>query len=344
MKFKHLTYTQRLQIETLFNVKTPVKKIAKYVGVSYVTIYSELKRGEYMHLNTDLTYTKRYSPQLAEKKYREQLKNKGPQLKIGNDYELANFIEYKIVKEKYSPRAVLGEIKNLGLSFNTEISHTTLYRYIDEGLFLTLKNKHLPSKAKKKKKKQPKPQKKIAKGLSIEQRPQEVNDRNTFGHWELDCVESAKGTITTLLVLTERYTRYEIIKRLKSHTQQAVQQAFNSIERKIGAKRFKETFKTVTTDNGSEFLNFENLEQSCINKNTKRTQIYYCHSYCSWEKGTVENANKLVRRHYPKGTNFKYVNVKKVKKLQDWINNYPRGIFNWQTAKQMFEKFSDVKF
>lgn len=345
MKFKHLTYTQRLQIETLFNVKTPVKKIAKYIGCSYVTVYNELKRGEYMHLNTDLTYTKRYSPQLAENKYREHLKNKGPQLKIGNDYDFANFIEYKIIKEKYSPRAVLGEIKNLGLSFQTEISYTTLYRYIDEGLFLTLKNKHLPSKSKKKKKnKQPKQPKKSAKGFSIEQRPPEVNDRKIFGHWEMDCVESAKSSKTTLLVLTERYTRFEIIKRLKAHTQQEVLQAINSIERKIGAKKFKETFKTITTDNGTEFLDFEKLETSCINKNTKRTQIYYCHSYCSWEKGTVENANKLVRRHYPKGTSFKDITIKSTKKLQDWINNYPRQIFNWQTAKQMFEKFSDVVF
>lgn len=340
--YKHLTYTQRLQIETLYNVKTPVKQIAEYVGCSYVTIYSELKRGEYMHLNSDLTYSKRYSPQLAENKYREHLKNKGPSLKIGNDFEFANFVEYKIIKEKYSPRSVLGEIKNLGLSFKTQISATTLYRYIDEGFFLTLTNKHLPSKSKKRKKPISNSIKRISKGLSIEQRPQEINCRGTFGHWEMDCVEGLKGSKTTLLVLTERYTRYEIIKRLSSHTQKAVTNAINSIERKIGAKKFRETFKTITTDNGSEFLDFKQLETSCFNKNLERTQVFYCHSYCSWEKGSVENANKLIRRHYPKGTNFSKLNAKNVKLLQNWINNYPRGIFGYKTSKEIFKKFCDL--
>lgn len=339
---KHLTYTQRLQIEALYNVNTPVKQIAQYIGVSDVTIYKELKRGKYTHLNSDLTTRIGYSPNLAEQKYREHLKNKGPSLKIGNDYALADYIEYKITKEKYSPRAVLGEIKAQHKEFKTSISVTTLYRYIDEGVFLTLTNKHLPVKRNKLKQKHRRVQvKRVTRGLSIEQRPQEIAERDNFGHWEMDCVESKKGIKTTLLVLTERFTRFEIVKKLKDHTQESVLKAINQIETKLGATKFAKIFQSVTTDNGAEFLNFEELQTSCIT-HKPRTQIYYCHSYCSWEKGTVENQNKFIRRHYPKGTSFADVSIKDIKKLQDWINNYPREIFNFHTSLEMFHKFTDV--
>ena len=340
--YKHLTYTQRLQIETLLKVKTPVKTIADTLGVHKSTIYREIKRGLYTRLTSEYEFIESYSPDIADKEYRNHLKAKGTTLKLANDYALANYIEYKITNEKYSPRAVLGEIKAQHKEFKTSISVTTLYRYIDEGVFLSLSNKNLPLKRNKKKRKYNRVKSiKVAKGMSIEQRPQDINNRFSFGHWEMDCVESKKGVKSTLLVLTERYTRFEIIKKLKDHTQNSVLIALNQIEKKLGAKKFSKIFQTITTDNGAEFLNFEEIEKSCIT-HKKRTQLYYCHSYCSWEKGTTENQNKMIRRHYPKGTSFANVPIKNIKKLQDWINNYPREIFNYYTSLEMFHKFCDV--
>ena len=137
----------------------------------------------------------------------------------------------------------------------------------------------------------------------IEKRPVEIAERNTFGHWEMDSVVGARGVSKkALLVLTERKTRKEIIFLLKDHTSAAVVKALDRLERKLG-KKFREIFKSITVDNGSEFADWEGMERSRRSKK-KRTKIYYCHPYSSWERGSNENQNKLVRRHIPKGRKF----------------------------------------
>ena len=150
--FKHLTKADRIKIETLLNAGHSKKEIANILHVHISTIYREIKRGEFEALNTTLEKEKRYSCDMAEKKYRENLKAKGPELKIGKDLELASYIENKIVENKYSPEAALAAVATSGIEFSTTISVRTLYRYIDNGIFLKLTNKHLPVKGKKKKK------------------------------------------------------------------------------------------------------------------------------------------------------------------------------------------------
>ena len=108
---KHLTWTDRLKIEKGLREGMKPLEIAARLHVHNTTIYRELKRGRYTHLNSDLTTEERYSPEIAEQRYRENLKAKGGELKIGNDHELAAFIEKKIGEEGYSPAAVVGEIK-----------------------------------------------------------------------------------------------------------------------------------------------------------------------------------------------------------------------------------------
>ena len=130
-RFKHLTKTQRLQLETLLKVKVSVKEIAERLGVHISTIYREIKRGEYMRLNgSTWEYIKSYSCDIAEEKYRNNLKDKGAQIKIGKDYEYANYLERRVIEDKLSPGAVLGEIKRNEIKFNTSISVNTFYKYI----------------------------------------------------------------------------------------------------------------------------------------------------------------------------------------------------------------------
>jgi transposase, IS30 family len=144
-RFKHLSKSDRIRIETLNNDGKTPKEIAEVVGVHISTIYRELQRGQYTHRNSDWTEETRYSSDLSEMKYRANLAAKGADLKIGNDHRLAEYIETKIADEKYSPEAVLGEIKAQGLQFNTEIkSKNTIYSYIEKGIFLRLTNKNLP--------------------------------------------------------------------------------------------------------------------------------------------------------------------------------------------------------
>ena len=141
---KQLTWTNRLQIEAWQKAGISKSKMAAFLGVSLRTVYNELSRGEYTHLNTDYTVETRYSPDIAEKKYQEHLRVKSPDLKIGNDYEYAEYVEKMIGEKKYSPEAVIGEIRQKGLKFNTSLSKQTIYRYIEQGIFLTLTNDSLP--------------------------------------------------------------------------------------------------------------------------------------------------------------------------------------------------------
>lgn len=103
-----------------------------------------------------------------------------------------------------------------------------------------------------------------------------------------------------LLVLSERKTREEIIIKIANKTQEPVIKAIDMLELKY-KKGFKDKFKTITVDNGSEFLDYEGIERSRLEPNTKRTKVYYAHPYSSWERGTNENSNRLIRRFIPKG-------------------------------------------
>lgn len=335
--FKHLTKAGRLTLETMLKDGKSKKEIAERIGVHESTIYREIKRGQYEHRNSDWTTEMRYSPDIARQKYKENLKAKGPDLKIGKDQELADYIEKRIADDGYSPEAVLGEIKQKEMPFQTSISKTTLYRYIDMGLFLTITNKDLPVKSRKKKKnKKVRRQARACAGDSIEKRPEEIESREEFGHWEMDTVVGKKGESKhSLLVLTERKTREEIITLLYEHTMEQVVKALDSLEEKWG-KLFSQIFKTITVDNGSEFSDCVGMEKSATGEGN-RTKIYYCHPYSSYERGSNENQNRLIRRKVPKGVNFDDRTEEDIQSVEDWLNNYPRKIFGYQTAQAMFD-------
>ena len=336
-----LTRADRIKIEALLKEGLSKAKIAKHLGVHRSTIYNELKRGEYEHRNSDWTTEIRYSPDIAQEKAEENLKVRGTQLKIGNDIAYANYIEEKIVNEDYSPAAVLGELKAQGREgeFNTTVCVATLYSYIDKGVFLKLTNKDLPVKKNKKRgyKKVRKQQARAAAGDSIEKRPEEIDQREEFGHWEMDSVIGKRGVSkNVLLVLTERKTRDEIIFKLPDHTDEAVVAALDKLERRYGADMFKQIFKTITVDNGSEFADVNGLERSILEEGEKRTHLYYCHPYSSWERGTNEVTNKMVRRKVPKGTNFDDKTDEEIEEIASWINGYPRRIHGYRSAGELF--------
>ena len=333
-QFKHLSKTQRNQLEMLLRANLSKREIANYLGVSISTVYREIKRGEYVHRNTDWTEEKRYSADKADYKYRQMLKEKGSQIKLGNDYEYAEYLERKIIEEKQSPKAVLGHIKKHNIHFNTTISVNTLYSYIRKGYFSNLEMKYLPRGEQKKKKKHVRVNKKAPKGTSIEQRPLTILERTSFGHWEMDCV--CGPTKQSLLVLTERLTRKEIILPIQTQSATAVVKALNRIENRYG-KRFKQIFKTITVDNGTEFSNCQGIEKSMYGKG-QRTKVYYCHPYSSWERGTNERINREIRRLIPKGTNLAQFTEREIQSVEEWVNNYPREIFDFETSNERFAR------
>ncbi len=336
--FKHLTWDDRVSIASYLKVRTPIKEIAKLIGVSKTTIYNELERGQYLKLcRKTLKEFKEYSPDIAEEKYRNNLSQKGRDLKIGKDIKFANFIEDMIVNKKYSPKAVLFHVKQEKVKFKTSICFKTLYNYIENNVFYRLTNKDLPIKRSKKRGYSKVRKRSKIFGDSIEKRPSEIEERNTFGHWEMDCVIGKQEKGKTLLVLTERFTRFEIIKIMEKKKVENVVKALDEIEKELGFKKFRKIFNTITVDNGSEFAGGEKFEQSCISKK-KRTKVYFCHPYSSWERGSNENNNKLIRRHLPKGTSFKCLIKEEVKYIEEWMNNYPREMFKGRSSKKIFDE------
>lgn len=340
--FNHLTKTKRIKLEALLKTNTSKKDIASYLGVHISTIYREIKRGTYDHLNENtMVFEKNYCWDIAEEKYRLQLKAKGRDLKITNDHKFIKYIEKRIIEDKLSPLAVLGEIKKKGLNFNTTICVNTLYNYIEKKVFSKLTIHHLPIKGKIKNKKRCITINQKQKGTSIEKRPIEINKRNTFGHWKMDCV--CGSTRATLLVLTERLTRKEIIMPMTSQKSENVIHCLNIIEHQYG-KSFKKIFKTITVDNGKEFADFIKLEKSKY-ENGKRTSVYYCHPYCSSERGSNERLNREIRRLIPKGCDLSKFSYEEIQHIENWVNEYPRQILDFATSKDKFnEQLKLIKY
>lgn len=337
--FKHLSQNDRIKMETMLNSGHKVVEVAEYLHVHRSTIYREIKRGEYTHRNSDYTEETRYSSDLGQKNHDWNAQGKGRNIKIGNDRPLAEYIEEKIIEDKYSPEAALAAAAESDIEFTTSISVRTLYRYIDKGIFLKLTNKDLPVKGKRKKhNKRVKVQKRASAGESIENRPDEVKDREIFGHWEMDTVKGKQGvTKSCMLVLTERKTRDEIIVKLPDQKAASVVEAIDRLERKWG-DMFTKVFRSITVDNGVEFSDYEGLERSVLHEGEKRTFTFYCHPYSSWERGSNENNNRLIRRHIPKGEDFDEKQDRDIEYIENWINNYPRGIFGFKTSAQLFEE------
>ena len=281
-----------------------------------------------------------YRANVGQRNYEEQGKNKERSLKIGKDRRLERYIRKKILKERYSPDAVIGEIKRKELKFKGMICTKTLYNYIDAGIFSGISNENLWEKRKRRKRRYRtirRERRRYKMPRRITERPEQANNRLEYGHWEGDCIKGPMGSKASLLTLTERKTLEEIVIKLQETTQAEVQRALNDLEQKYGAE-FKIKFKTITFDNGSEFLNWKFLELSLLDPGNQRTVTYFAHPYSAWERGSNENQNRMIRRFIPKGTNIANVSDKEIKIIENWMNNYPRKRLGYKTAKQMVKE------
>lgn len=332
--FKRLTWTDRLKIEQGLREGLNPVQIADRLHVHNSTIYRELRRGAYTHLTTELTTETRYSPEVAEQKYARNIEACGPDLKIGCNRALAEYLEHLMAVKKYSPAAALAEAKKRP-ELHVNICLATLYNYIRKGVFLRLRMSDLPYAARQHRHQHVRASR-APRGTSIERRPAEIGDRTTFGNWEMDCVCGRQRTRRTLLVLTERLTRKEIIVPLERHTSACVVAALDGIERQYGDS-FAALFRTITVDNGSEFADVAGLERSALRPGEKRTKLYYCHPYCASERGSNENCNRIIRRWIPGGRDIAEFSDDFIAGVQDWINHYPRKIHDYLSADDVFE-------
>lgn len=320
-KMTKITYMDRLYMEKHQHRLTK-KQLANDIGCSLSAVYYEFNRGGYWHTDENLIDHWRYSADIAQQDYDYKQTAKSRPPKLGNNWTFIHFIEDQIINHKASPYAAL---KRWSKTHAWTISINTLYRYIDSGLYFpNLTNKHLPEKKPKLKQSQTKPKPaRPPKGTSIEKRPTEIASRTTWGHWEMDTVIGrAKGRNQACLVLTERLTRYEIIVKLKDKTTASVTRALNRLKRQGKAK----FIKSLTVDNGSEFQDYASMKRIA--------PVYYCHPYTSCERGSNERMNRMIRRFFPKGSDFSKLKQKDCNQVQDWLNDYPRRSLGGKTPRE----------
>lgn len=230
-------------------------------------------------------------------------------------------------RKRFSPAAALEMARREG--YQTSVCTSTLYSYIDKQVFLHLTNRDLMQKGKEKKRGY-RPVRRVAHPIlpSISQRPEAINQRTEPGHKEIDLIVGCEGSKAAVLTIVDRYKREIMAFKLPDKRASSVRAIFDKLERKLGKRRFRQEFRSISTDNGSEFLEYEKLIKSIYGG--KRFEVYYCHSYSAWEKGTNENHNRMMRRFFPKGTNFDKISQRQIQEAADWLNHYPRKALSWK--------------
>lgn len=333
-KNKHLNFKERSSIELRLKDGFSAYKIAKELNRPINTILNEIQRGTTTQVKQG-KLIKMYLADTGEAIYRNNRKNCCRKFKRLECSEFINYVVYKIKNDSWSPDACVGSACSSGLFNRSDIVCTkTLYNYIDLGL-LDVINADLPMKLRRNTKhaKVRKHKKKL--GVSISERPSYIDTREEFGHWEIDTVIGEKSnTDSVLLTILERKTRNAIICKIASKTAEAVMGALNGIRRFYGDK-FSQVFKTITGDNGSEFADLSSLEA------TTDTNIYFTHPYSSFEKGTNERHNGLIRRFIPKGKNINKYSLDDISFIEQWMNTLPRKILNYKTPEELFEAYLD---
>ncbi len=340
---RHMDKKDRDKLEALYLAKTPVREIARILGFCRQTIYNEIRRGLYEH-TCDFWDEIRYSADKGQDIHdKNRARSSERPLKIGNDHAYVRFLEERMLgiqedgtvdpRKRCSPDVALELARREG--FTTSICVSTLYKYIDKGeVFLRLTNKDLWEKGKKKNRKYRHVQRIAHPTLpSITDRPEAATQRTESGHQEMDLIVGKKGSKAATLTFTDRKRRTEIGRKIPDKRAASIRAALDALELEMGKEKFRETFKSITTDNGPEFLEYEKLTRSIFGG--KRFEVYYCHSYAAWEKGTNENHNRFMRRFFPKGTDFTKISQEEITDAQEFMNNYPRRSLGWKTPAEV---------
>lgn len=326
-KYSHLSLEERERLYALREQGKPFRKISKLLGRSHTTLSREYKR--------HAKYGKKYLPckaqEKAAKKAVEQ-RTKAP---------LKNIKVFLYVREKlrkgWSPEIIAGRlsIDHPGESICPE----TIYQYIyGKGkrfkLWEYLTKSHKRRKVKTGRKIRSKKCSRIPGAVSIEQRPNRVEKRKQAGHFETDLMEGKKENKTALSVNVERKTRYTLLKKVKNKKAKTKEKTMTKDLKMLKSvqKSKKPIIKSITADNGSENTNHTKISE------TLKTKFYFCHSYASWEKGTVENMIGRIRTYIPKGTNLAIYTNQQIQWLENQLNNTPRKCLNYKTPNEAMEQ------
>lgn len=331
--YKHLNKEDRIKIELLHSQNKSCTYIADLIGFHKSTISRELRNRIKSKINIRSGNIRNlpYSAQSAQEDYLYKRSFSRCSYIVERFPKLKKFIEDKILINKWMPDVISNYINKHELYLldgMTSISTPSIYLAIRNNILNVRLNSMRRMKSDKEKRYSYKHLVPISKkDYSIELRPDYINSRQEYGHFEIDTVVSKrKGNHACLLTLTERKTRYEIIRKLNNKTKENVTTALIDIITQYPH------IKSLTTDNGSEFSGFKDV----INKTS--VKFYFCHPYASCEKGTNEKHNSLIRYFIKKGITFDHYSQEDINNISLWMNNYPRKVLKWNTPTEMFHQ------
>lgn len=331
-KGSHLSYEDRVTIQLRLKDKKSIRSIAREIGRSPSTISNEIKRGTVTLYHGSVH---RYKASAGQKAYEQHKHNGGHRYAHLVKHRFIAYTVNHFMNDGWSLDACTGRALQSGTFKRSEIVCTkTLYNYVDQGL-ISIKNIDLPEKLHRSTKHQRSKINKRKLGRSIEERPAAINTRQEFGHWECDLVLGAKTKDDkVLLTLLERKSREYFIIPLANKESSTVVDTFMKLMANY-REHFNEVFKTITTDNGSEFADLSTLES------VADTLVYYAHPYTSCEKGSIERHNGLIRRFIPKGKRIDHFSVQAIVDVETWANSLPRKLLHYKTPDEIFEKELD---
>lgn len=329
-KYHHLNIEERYKIQIYYKDGLSISEIARKLSRNKSTISREISRNPVIQKDTSLREHICYFADTAQMNYEKKRKNSGAKIKIGTCHHCILWIEGKIKEKHWSPDAAIGAYKKL---FPDEqcITTKTFYNYIDLGI-VNIKPIDLLLKVRlKQHSKRAKSNKRIL-GNSIDNRPEIINTREEMGHWEIDTVVGQRKKSSVIMTLTERVTRMEIMMKIPAKNSLAIQQALVNLKESYGSV-FPKVFKSITCDNGSEF-SFDESFKALIN-----IPLYYAHPYSSYERGTNENHNGIIRRFIPKGKSIDDISEDFIARVCYWMNTLPRKILGYNTPLECFSNF-----
>ena len=318
MSYNHLSIDERSCLQFYYVQGLSVRKISKLLNRSPSTISREIRRNCWQLVRGVFYYYATTAQRKAKR--RKRFCHRGTYF----SEEVKAYIEQKLAST-WSPEQIANTPCNLKLP-----SASTIYRLIYEKYIVNGNLKYLRRKGKSRV--QNKPGRKGKRGKSIRKRPKHIYNRKEFGHWEIDTVQPGTGKGNGCFVsMAERKTRYYIVVKVENRTAEAVK---NAVIKTL--KSFPQgTVKTITTDNGTEFSKWKEIEDEL------KTKMYFTDPYCAWQKGTNENLNGLLREFYPKGRSLARVSAKTLANNVAKINNRPKKVLNFHTPADLFEQELD---
>ncbi len=322
MSYTHLTLKERFEINHLKDSES-LREIGRRLGRSHTSISREIKR------SSPTVPAPAYQPEMAHKKALRR-RSQARHYRRQDHAPLLRYVERRLLID-WSPGAISGRLK---LKYPNDpkmrVSPETIYRWVTldsrqgGALYRHLRRRH---KHRRRQKRYGAGRRFIPGRVGIEQRPAIVNDRSRFGDWEGDLVVGSRnsGAIATHVERRSRYLKASLLKDRKAET-------FNAAASPLYQRLPQALCLTLTLDNGKEFSRFKALE------NTTNLKIFFADPYASWQRGTNENTNGLLRFYFPKGSDFSQVAEDELYRAVKRINHRPRKCLGYRTPYEVMRE------